>query len=375
MLWHKRDSSQNYAVFLRKLNQRFAYLGLLALLFILLFYFLFWYDRFGDFLIWFLEQIGFRHESAFEIYHHGVRSYRIFYFVFGLFALFLIFLRISFRWFYHYFEAIKIGIDQLLTEEELNPLPPELISIQEELLTVKQILQERKEALILENQRKHELILYLAHDIRTPLTSILGYIDYLREHSDLSDVERSTYQDIIFEKAKRLEKMMDDFFELTKYQSGQLPMTFVEGDLTYLLYQLTDEFGPLLAQYKQTIELDVQQKVRILMDSEQLGRAFENLFKNAIVYSDKSQAVQIHLTSSASFHHIVIQNADLEMNQTHIDRLFDKFYRFDSSRNSENGGTGLGLAITKEIVEAHGGSIEAWKESNQIYFRVSLPSL
>lgn len=185
------------------------------------------------------------HEEAFYLYHDYFRSYKEIFFSSAIVLVFLLMLWYLFRWMTRYFREIDRGIERLLWEEgEPIRLSPEMKPFEHKLNSVRSILNQRERAARSAEQRKNELVLYLAHDIRTPLTSVMGYLNLLEEMPQLPAEERAKYVHISLEKAQRLENMLHEFFEITCYNTQQISIDSKPVDLSYLLVQVIDEHIP-----------------------------------------------------------------------------------------------------------------------------------
>lgn len=314
------------------------------------------------------------YEEAFLIYHYNFRGYKEVFFATAIAVVFLILLLLLFRWLTKYFQEINAGIDSLLAEEEKRiQLSPEMLPFEHKLNTVKQNLKDQKEAALLAEQRKDELVMYLAHDIRTPLTSVIGYLSLLEEEPDMAAADRAKNIHIALEKADRLDKMVHEFFEITRYNSRQIKLSKQNIDLYYMLVQLRDELLPAFAAQNNSIELDFDENATIYADPEKLARVFSNILKNAATYSYPNTKIMVSVARTEQQIAILFQNQGEPIPAEKLSSLFDKFYRLDEARISDTGGTGLGLAIAKEIVLLHGGTIEADSENGTITFSVILP--
>ena len=239
--------------------------------------------------------------------------------------------------------------------------------------SVKRTLEKRKREASLSEQRKDELVMYLAHDIRTPLTSIIGYLNLLDEEPNMPVEPRKKRVHIALEKAYRLETMINEFFEITKYKSQKIKLSKETIDLYYMLIQLSDELFPVLDARGNTVSLQLDENLTVNADPEKLARVFNNILKNAASYSDPNSEILISAEKTEQEVIIKFQNSGENISDEAIHSLFDKFYRADKSRSSDTGGTGLGLAIAKEIVILHGGQIRVSSKNHIVTFSVSLP--
>lgn len=224
-----------------------------------------------------------------------------------------------------------------------------------------------------EEARKNDLITYLAHDLKTPLTSIIGYLSLLQEAPDLPTEQRIKYVDITLKKAQRLEHLINEFFDITRYNLQQMQLEVSDTDLSYMLIQLSDEFYPLLERHGNHIALHAADNLHLVCDANKMARVFNNLLKNAITYSTANTAIDITAEESADAVTIAFSNEGPTIPAEKLVQLFDKFFRVDESRSTQTGGAGLGLAIAKDIVTAHGGTLTAESEDDHTTFTVRLP--
>ena len=215
--------------------------------------------------------------------------------------------------------------------------------------------------------------MYLAHDIRTPLTSVIGYLNLLEEEPDSPPEQRAKRVHIALDKAYRLEAMMNEFFEITRYNSQQIALSRETVDLYYLLAQLTDELTPVLAERGNTVPLRLDENLTVQGDAEKLARVFGNILKNAAAYSDPRTEITVSAQAAEGDVVLRFQNRGPDIPPEKLEALFDKFYRLDQARSTGTGGTGLGLAIAREIVLLHGGAIRAFSKNHTITFMVRLP--
>lgn len=372
MMKNKQD---DFSIFQRKIAIRFFGSALLSVAIVIVLYLFLWKERFGDWIVSILEFVGrMKHEEAFLIYHYNFRGYKEIFFALAIVAIFLILLLLLFRWLTKYFREINSGIDSLLAEDEKRIyLSPEMLPFEHKLNTVKQNLKSQKEATALAEQRKDELVMYLAHDIRTPLTSVIGYLSLLEENPDMTTEEKVKNVHIALDKAYRLEKMVNEFFEITRYHSKQIKLKKQPVDLYYMLVQLRDEFLPSFSLRNNAILLELDENIIIYADPEKIARVFGNILKNAAAYSYPNTEITISAIQKEQNTIISFQNKSKAIPAENLSSLFDKFYRLDEARISDTGGTGLGLAIAKEIILLHGGEIEAHSEQETVTFTVKLP--
>lgn len=250
---------------------------------------------------------------------------------------------------------------------------PELFSLEEHLNLAKSRALRDAYAAREADQRKNDLVVYLAHDLKTPLTSVIGYLTLLRDEQQLSPELRARYTGIALDKAERLEDLVNEFFDITRFSLTHLELEKRPTDLSRMLEQICSEFQPQLAERDLRCVLSLPPKLPYTGDPDKLARVFDNLLRNACHYSYSDTAVLI--SGRQEEHEIVLTftNAGPTIPKEKLERIFDQFFRLDSSRASHTGGAGLGLAIAKEIIQLHGGVIHAWSENEKAVFTVRLP--
>ena len=371
----KPDRKDEYLAFQSKLIRRACINVVTSAAVVVGLYLFVWKQRMGDWIVWLLETLfKMGHEDAFYYYSDHFRGNKEIFFAAAVLLIFTVLLVRIFRWVTGYFSEVNQGIEALLADdEEQIQLSPEMLPFERKLNTVKRTLAERKAETALAEQRKDELVMYLAHDIRTPLTSVIGYLNLLEEEPDMPAEQRAKRVHIALEKAYRLETMINEFFEITRYNSQQITLSKETIDLYYMLVQLSDELSPVFAPRGNTVALHLAEDLTVEADPEKLARVFSNILKNAASYSHPR--TEITISAEKSEHEVIIQfqNSGEDIPSEALASLFDKFYRADKSRSSDTGGTGLGLAIAKEIVILHGGTIGAVSKNHVVTFTISLP--
>ena len=221
---------------------------------------------------------------------------------------------------------------------------------------------------------KNELIANVAHDLRTPLTSVMGYLELLTKKEDLTDEEKDRYANVAYSKAKRLEKLTEDLFGFAKIGDSRVNMKITSVDMTILLEQVMDEFYPKFKEQGLSYNLRTDADTAIINgDSELLYRLFANLFTNAIKYGADGKRIDAEIHTEESKVVISIINYGNVIPKEEISKLFDRFYRSDSSRSTA-GGTGLGLSIVRNIATMHGGSVDVTSDMSGTKFIVNLPT-
>ena len=265
------------------------------------------------------------------------------------------------------------SLDLILKENnETIKLPSEVNEFTEKLNDIKNdYITSKNNAKEAEN-KKNDLIMYMAHDLKTPLTSIIGYLTLLNDEKSISRELQEKYIKIALEKSLRVEELTNQFFDITRYNLHTMPINKTEINITYLLKQLIDECYPMLEKNNLKCVLNAKDKVNYLGDGDKLARAFGNLLKNAISYSYKNTVIEINVTEELDNLYITFRNKGDKIPDYKLEKIFEKFYRGDESRTSTTGGAGLGLAITKEIIELHNGKISVKNDDEYIEFDIVL---
>ena len=230
-----------------------------------------------------------------------------------------------------------------------------------------------KQAAAEAESKKNDLVMYLAHDLKTPLTSVIGYLTLLDECPELTTSQKAKYTGIALDKAYRLEQLINEFFEITRFDINTVSLERNRIDLNMMIAQITDEFYPMLSEKNLTVDIDIIEHIVMFADSDKIARVFDNLLKNAVNYSYENSKIRIGARIRRDNVIIKFRNKSDVISPEKLERLFEKFYRADSSRGSSTGGSGLGLAIAKQITELHGGSIRAKSTVDYTDFTVVLP--
>jgi signal transduction histidine kinase len=220
---------------------------------------------------------------------------------------------------------------------------------------------------------KTDLITNVSHDLRTPLTSVMGYLGLVLQKRYKDEEEMKEYLNIAFNKAERLKLLIEDLFEYTKLNNNGITLTKTKVNLAEFLSQLIEELTPLFDENNLTVYKKIEsEKISVFIDTPKMLRVFENLITNAIKYSYKPGEILIGLYEKDNKAIVVFRNKGDHLSREKAEKLFERFYRLDESRNTNTGGSGLGLAIAKNIVELHQGRIWAESIGNNISFYVQL---
>ncbi len=273
-----------------------------------------------------------------------------------------------------YFDELSRAVGGLLSDKEKPvELSRDLLITQSELNDIRLSSLADERAAKAAEQRKDELVAYLAHDIKTPLTSVLGYLLLLDEAPDMAPGTRRRYIKTAVDKAERLEGLIDEFFEITRYNLQSIPIEREQVDLTMLCQQVADESFPEAEARSLTLAVTGPKEAKAFVDPDKLARAVGNVVRNAVAFADSGTAVEISLEPDADRWRLTIADQGKEISPAHLESIFEKFYREDASRSSASGRAGLGLAIAKEIVLAHKGTITAISEEGLTAFTITLP--
>lgn len=204
---------------------------------------------------------------------------------------------------------------------------------------------------------------------------MIGYLSLLRDEEEISKSLREKYIGISLEKAERLEDLINEFFEITRFKFSTLILELSRVNLTRMLQQIVFEFEPILSLKNLNVNLTIEPDVEVKLDVGKMERVFENLLKNAINYSFPEGTIDIEVCRLEDIIEINFLNHGNTIPEEKLERIFEQFYRLDASRGTSSGGAGLGLAISKEIVELHGGTIKAKSYDEIIEFNIRIPLL
>ncbi|MBP1047581.1 HAMP domain-containing histidine kinase [Enterococcus sp. BWM-S5] len=247
------------------------------------------------------------------------------------------------------------------------------LSLDNELLKVKSTNMKNEELLKRETQRTKDLITYLAHDLKTPLASVIGYLNLLIDSPELTPAQRAKFLQITLDKAGRLEELINEFFDITRFSMQEIHLDKTTMDVVLLVQQMSEEVYPLLSEKNQQLKYEGPDSLMVEADSDQLARVLNNLFKNALSYGDPDSSIKVTISESTDKIYLSVLNEGTTIPKRQLEKVFDKFYRLDHARSTKTGGAGLGLAIAKEIMLAHDGDIRAASEQGLTTFELVLP--
>ena len=221
---------------------------------------------------------------------------------------------------------------------------------------------------------KSELITNVSHDLRTPLTAIIGYLDILKNAKYKSKEEANEYLNSTYNLSIKLKKLIDELFEYTKLSSSDIALNLIEADLGSILFQMLGEYTPVFEAKGLRIITDIDEKIPVKIDIEKIVRVFDNILSNADKYSIKPSEIIVKAENKSGYAQISVSNEGKHIGQDKLNKMFEKFYRVDISRSSNIEGSGLGLAISKKIVELHNGQIWAESNANMVRIHIKLPT-
>lgn len=332
-------------------------------------------DSFASLMVSLFQKFGMNYWQAEEYYYRIFMMNKSLFVVGGFCILYLFFFYVSIGRMTKYLNDISDALEKILNDSpEPIVLVPELAPMAEKMSTLKKELVRREKQAAESEQRKNELVVYLAHDLKTPLTSVIAYLTMLDEHPDMSLEERVKYTHITLEKAIRLEELIHEFFEITRFNLQDIVLEKEMLNLSMLLEQLADESYGMLMEKKMTCSVDVEDRLMMYGDPDKLARVFDNLLRNAAAYGYEGTEILIQARGGDGMITIIFTNAGPQISQKKLEMIFEKFYRVDAARSSNTGGAGLGLSIAKQIVEIHGGTISAVSDSRNTRFIVSIPT-
>lgn len=319
-------------------------------------------------------EAGVNPEVADTVYFRFLRNNQNFFLFIGFLALFSIFFYIAITKMEKYLRQIEIGIKNITSEsQDIAPMIPELKPIEDRLRNIKYNLQEKEREAQLAEKKKNDLVVYLAHDLKTPLTSVLAYLTMLDSCDNMSEEERKRCTHIALEKALRLEELINEFFDITKLNLQDIILEKRKLNISMMLEQMADEFYGVFQGKNLLCKLEMDEEIVIEGDADKLARVFENLLRNAISYCYANSKIVIQAKKTETGCQIIFSNKGEQIPEEKLESIFEKFYRLDEARRSKTGGTGLGLSIAKRIVELHNGKIYAESQNDETRFVVELP--
>ena len=332
-------------------------------------------DSFARIFVDFLTSLDVEEKTAIDLYWKLIGDNKAFFMVVGFLLLFALFFYVALSKMTKYLDQIGDGIENIVSDSTepihlITELKPIEIRLNEIKATLKRQELEAEEG----EKKKNDLVIFLAHDLKTPLTSIVAYLSMLDSHPDMSQEEREKYTRIAFEKSLRLGELINEFFDITRYNLQNIELESVEINLSLMLEQLADELYGVLQEKQLACQVEVEENLVVYGDPDKLARVFDNILRNAIAYCYDNTRIQIEAQMKGQDVEIIFTNQGDKIPGAMLQTIFEKFYRVDGSRSSGTGGAGLGLAIAKQIVELHGGLIRAKSDDSKTQFIVTLPT-
>ena len=325
-------------------------------------------------LVKLLTSVNVQEENARHWYWRVIGNNKDFFLVIGFLCLFSLFFYAALSKMVKYLNQVETGIDNIVLDSaDSIHMITELKPIETRLNEIKQILKKQEQEVIEGEKKKNDLIVFLAHDLKTPLTSIVAYLTMLDSYQDMPEEERQRYTHIALEKSIRLGELISEFFEITKFNLQDIVLEPVELNLSMMLEQLADELYGVLREKNLTCEVGAAEDMVVYGDADKLARVFDNILRNAVSYCYPNTKIRIQAEMTEEGNRIVFSNRGKQIPKEQLGTIFEKFYRLDEARHSTTGGAGLGLAIAKEIVELHGGTIWAESDDEETRFIVMLP--
>lgn len=331
-------------------------------------------DSFANFFLKVMEFLRVPEQSAIPLYWKWIGHNKPLFLVVGFLLLFALFFYIALSKMVKYLDQVADGIENIISDStEPIELITELKPLEQKLNQIKENIRRQEEEALQIEQKKNDMVLFLAHDLKTPLTSVVAYLTMLEEHPEMSVEERARYTHISLEKAIRLGELINEFFEIAKFNLQNIELEKVEINLSMMLEQIADELYGVLQEKRLSCVVEAEEGITIEADPDKLVRVFDNILRNAIAYCEEGTEIRIRCYLADGQVKVIFENEGRPIPQEFLDKIFEKFYRADQARSSKTGGAGLGLAIAKEIVTLHGGEIAAESEGRKTRFIVTLP--
>ena len=290
--------------------------------------------------------------------------------------IFLILLYKEIKHMTSYINIISDSSERLFDgSEEYIDLPPEMKELEVKLNHFRSESIKNKKSAEENEKKKDELIVYLAHDIKTPLTVVIGYLSLLDEIEDMPLEQRKKYIELALNKSYRLEELINEFFDITRFNLSVMTLEKETIHFSRMLEQIVSEFEPILQEKRLSVESVIEKDIILSGDADKLERVFDNLLRNAVNYSYPDTVIHLLMKRMTKEHKVLIrvQNHGRTIAKEKLEHIFEQFFRVDASRSSATGGSGLGLAIARQIVEMHYGQIRAESADETIVFEVELP--
>lgn len=312
--------------------------------------------------------------TAIRWYWKVIGNNKEFFLIIGFLLLFSLFFYIALSRMTRYLRQVEKGINNIASDsEESIQMIAELKPIESRLSEIKRILKKQEKETAEAEKKKNDLVVYLAHDLKTPLTSIVAYLTMLDSYKDMPQEEREHYTHIALEKSVRLGELINEFFDITKFNLQDIHLEKTELNLTMMLEQVADEFYGVFQEKNLLCQVEAEENLKVYGDADKLARVFDNILRNAVSYCYPDSLIRIEAAHVNGENIIRFSNSGKPIPAEKLETIFEKFYRLDEARETRTGGAGLGLAIAKKIVELHGGDIKAESDEEITHFIVTLP--
>ena len=312
-------------------------------------------------------------ESAKTAYYALFQRFKPIWIGVGFVLLLLVIFYFALTRMTRYFDRLSEALDHLAddTDEEIR-LPAELDFMEKRLNAVRQTLRKREKDAKEAEQRKNDLVVYLAHDIKTPLTSIINYVDLLKKE-DIEDERVCSYIEVLDRQSRRLKKLTEDVLEASKASTGNMAVELARTEVAEMLNQVAGEYAERFAdaQLHPVIDISDAEGSVIMADGRLLWRVFDNLLNNICKYSQPETRVYFSVRHSESEVMIAMKNISRDVLNISADELIERFVRGDSARSSE--GSGLGLSIAQSLTELQGGRFELFVDGDLFKAVLSFP--
>ncbi len=228
-----------------------------------------------------------------------------------------------------------------------------------ELQELSNSIKELSERLSYQESLRKRMTSDMAHEIRTPLSTVQSYIEAFMDKIWVPDTEKLT---IVYEEIIRLTKLMNELTDLSIIESDEIKVNIEEINISTLMNRIVDSFEPMILNNNITLNKNISDSITIIGDKEHFNRIFSNIISNAYKYTNENGKISVILKRSLNKVSVIVEDTGIGIPQEDIKLVFERFYRSDLSRNRGTGGTGIGLTITKSLVEANNGNISIKSE-------------